>query len=126
MPSKPTRTASKLLDSVSPKPPRSTQRERLLRAMIELSAARGLQAVSVAQACARASVSTATFYEYFQTKEECLVCAYRDASAHVLEQAHPLTASGPRTEGEWAEAALAELQSVLGALESDPCAGQLV
>jgi len=54
-----------------------TQRQRLVQAMIELSAKSGYQEVSIAELCAGAGVSTVTFYEEFQDKEEALLSAYR-------------------------------------------------
>src|ERR1700751_3704938 len=52
-------------------------RQRLVQAMIELSAKSGYQGVSIAALGAGAGVSTVTFYEEFADKEDVLVSAYR-------------------------------------------------
>ena len=48
--------------------PKRSQRDRLLDAMIALTAQAGYQHVSIAQVSARAGVSRATFYEQFTDK----------------------------------------------------------
>jgi AcrR family transcriptional regulator len=49
------------------------QRDRILRAMIELVDERGYEAVKVSDVARRAHVSTATFYKLFGSKLECLL-----------------------------------------------------
>ena len=60
------------------------QRIRLINAMIELAAKAGYQAVSIAQVSSHAGVSSATFYEQFEDKEDCLLAAYDAARERVL------------------------------------------
>jgi AcrR family transcriptional regulator len=103
-----------------PKPKRS-QRERLVDAMIELSAQTGFQSVSVAQVTARAGVSTATFYEQFEDKEDCLLAAYRTVAERVFGNVRPVAG-----DGDWSEAARVALAPLLGALQSDPDAGRVL
>ena len=54
-----------------------SQRERLIDAMVELSAQRGYPAVSITELCSYAGVSPVTFYEQFESKEEAFLAAYR-------------------------------------------------
>ena len=75
---------SRARDSVSAKRPRGAQRERLLDAMIELSARVGYQQVSIAQVSSKAGVSSATFYEQFQDKEDCFAAAYWATARRVV------------------------------------------
>jgi AcrR family transcriptional regulator len=99
---------------------KATQRERLLHAMIELSARAGYQRVSIAQVSSRAGVSSATFYEQFEDKEDCLLAAYRAAAERVLGQ---MRLEGGR---DWSAAARGALDELLGALRRDPDAGRLL
>jgi AcrR family transcriptional regulator len=102
--------------------PKRTQRERLVDAMIELSARAGCQSVSVAQVGSRAGVSTATFYELFEEKEDCLLAAYRTVAERVFGQMRPVLVG----EDDWSAAARVALEPLLRALQSDPDAGRLL
>ncbi len=67
----------------------SNQRARLYGAMIELVAARGYEASTVAELCALAGVSKRTLYERFQGgKQQCFLATYeiivRRAEMHIL------------------------------------------
>src|SRR5438477_5547854 len=57
------------------------QRERLQRAMTELVAARGYQAVRILDLTQLAHVSRPTFYELYSDKEELLLSAYNDIAS---------------------------------------------
>src|SRR5439155_297556 len=57
------------------------QRERLQRAMTELIADRGYQAVRILDLTQLAHVSRPTFYELYPDKEELLLAAYNDIAA---------------------------------------------
>jgi AcrR family transcriptional regulator len=50
-----------------------SQRDRLMQGIAEELAERGYVRTTVAGACARAGVSTATFYELFRDKDDCLM-----------------------------------------------------
>ncbi|HVP01464.1 MAG TPA: helix-turn-helix domain-containing protein [Solirubrobacteraceae bacterium] len=54
-----------------------SQRARLLEAVAQVVADRGYQATTVAEIVRAAGVSRSTFYELFESKEQCLVEAYR-------------------------------------------------
>jgi AcrR family transcriptional regulator len=88
--------------------------------MIELAARTGYQRVTIAQVSSRARVSSATFYEQFEDKEDCLLAAYRAAAERVLGQMQ--LPGGP----DWSAAARGALSELLGALRSNPDAGRLL
>ena len=89
--------------------------------MIELCAQLGYQAVSVAQVSSKAGVSSATFYEQFEGKEDCLLAAYRAARARVFQQMGTV-----RTSSGWSEAARDTLEGLFSGLQADPDAGRLL
>jgi AcrR family transcriptional regulator len=61
-----------------------SQRERLLAAVVRVSAAKGYQASSVADILKQAGVGRETFYRHFNDKEACFVAA-NDALVESLE-----------------------------------------
>jgi AcrR family transcriptional regulator len=99
----------------------STQRERLVEAMIELSAQVGYQAASVAQVSARAGVSSATFYEQFADKEACMMAAYQLSRRRIFGHM-------PRVAGDasWSTAARELLGGLSAGLQQDPAAGRVL
>ena len=61
------------------------QRAKLLEAMVQVVAEKGYAAATVADAVRVAKVSRGTFYELFESKQACLMEAYR-LGIEVLEQ----------------------------------------
>jgi AcrR family transcriptional regulator len=57
---------------------------RLLDAMADAVAHKGYADTTIADLAARARVSRRTFYEHFNSKEECLIALYEAASAQAL------------------------------------------
>jgi AcrR family transcriptional regulator len=108
-------------DSVSDNRPKRSQRERLVKAMIELSARVGYQRVSIAQLSSQAGVSSATFYEQFDGKEDCLVAAYRAAAQRVFSQMQPVEG-----DSDWSDSARIILAGLMRGLQSDPDAGRVL
>lgn len=98
-----------------------SQRQRLIDAFIYLCARDGSQTITVAQISSHAGVSSATFYEQFQNKEDCLLAAYRAAAERLLAYAPPAGVSG-----DWADAACRTLRELASALQGDPDAGRLL
>lgn len=98
-----------------------TQRQRLVQAMIELSAKSGYQEVSIAELCAGAGVSTVTFYEEFADKEEALVSAYRVCAEGIFG---PMRSA--LLEAESSEVPRLALGAMLDAVARDPDAGRIV
>lgn len=83
-------------------------RERMLGAMLETSGERGYEGVAVRHVIERAGASRATFYRYFDDREDCFAQAYEGASEWLSRR---MLATARRQPG-WREglrAALAEL-----------------
>ncbi len=88
--------------------------------MIELSARDGYPEVSVARLCAHAGVSTASFYECFKDREDCLLAARDAAARRILPPLPPPGATAP------ADPLRLALAGILRALEHDPDAGRML
>lgn len=99
-----------------------TQRDRILQAITELTAQHGYQSVSIAQVSSRARVSSATFYELFDGKEECLLAAYRDTAERLIERIRAQSGA----QADWRGLARTALGSLLEALREDPEAGRML
>jgi AcrR family transcriptional regulator len=63
----------------------ASQRLRLVRAMAEVMAEKGYAKTSVADILRRARVSRETFYELFDSKQDCFMSAFEQAYAHILD-----------------------------------------
>ncbi len=107
--------------AVEPKPAKGTQEERLIDGMIEMCAQVGYVSVSVADVSAQAGVSSKTFYELFEDKEDCLLAAYRSSAGRLLANVQPVA-----EEGDWREAAQDVLEQLLGAIRDHPAAARLL
>lgn len=91
------------------------QRERLLDAAERLAAERGCAAVSIEALVKAAGVSTVTFYEYFEEKEECFLAAFERAlDAAAAELAEAAAGMG------WAEGFATGLRSALALVAAYP------
>ena len=64
-----------------------SQRERIFRAMAEVMAEKGYVATSVADVLRAAKVSRETFYEQFDSKEDCFMSAHAAAVEVVMASA---------------------------------------
>jgi len=99
---------------------RASQRERLIDAIVELAGQHGYQHLSIAQISTAAGVSSATFYEQFADREECLLAAYRDLTRRTL------STMGSLPEGEWAGAIRPAFTELLRIVQADPDAGRVM
>ena len=77
--------------------------------------------MSVAHVASRARVSTATFYEQFQDREDGLLAAYRTVVERILGQTRL-----PSGTTDWSDGARKVLAPLLNALQSDPDAGRVL
>lgn len=91
-----------------------------MNAMIELAARSGYQELSIAQLSSHAGVSSSTFYAQFNSKEDCLLAAYRAASEQILGGVQPLGDRG------WSETANSALTGLVRALQANAAAGRLL
>lgn len=83
-------------------------RERLLEAVLLASGEQGYEPIAVQDVIERAGASRATFYKYFDGKEDCFAQAYREAANWLYER----LLRTARRQPSWREglrAALAEL-----------------
>jgi AcrR family transcriptional regulator len=119
------RLASEPVSGRDAEPPRSTsatrQRERLLDATERLIAERGCAGTSIEAIVKAAGVSTITFYEHFQGKEECFVAAF-DRAVEQGAGALRVAAAEPPT---WPERFCTGLRALLEAIEADPSRARL-
>jgi AcrR family transcriptional regulator len=92
------------------------QRARLLEAMVQAVAEKGYEAATVADAVRLAKVSRGTFYELFDSKEACLLAAYR-LGYEVLESRIDVAIRPAR---DWREELRLGLRAYLETLEQDP------
>jgi AcrR family transcriptional regulator len=112
-----------MFDSAAPlagrNPPESdafSHRDRLLAAMAQAVAAKGLAGTTVADVVTLARVSRRTFYEHFATREECFVALYEAISA----QAFRVLAGAIEPERDWRPQIGEALQRYLALLASQP------
>jgi AcrR family transcriptional regulator len=105
----------------------ASQRLRLVRAMAEAMAENGYARTSVADVLRRARVSRETFYELFESKEDCFMSAFDQAYAHILERIATADRSTPAGAAERPpRESFAELfGDYLEALASDPVAARV-
>jgi AcrR family transcriptional regulator len=103
------------------------QRERILDAAERLSAERGVAGTSIEALVKEAGVSSVTFYEYFEGKEECFAAALdRAVEATALDLA--VTAAGdPATGGlTWSEEVATGLRALTKLIPAQPERARLV
>jgi TetR/AcrR family transcriptional regulator len=62
---------------------KSTQRERLIAAMVEVTNRRGYAGANVSAVIAQAGVSRPTFYDYFVDREECFAATIEDVQGRL-------------------------------------------
>ena len=100
-----------------------SQRTRMLRAVLEVVAAKGWQETRITDIIARAGVSRKTFYEHFEEKDECFLAAY-DAELTQLTEA---VASAFLGEGArpWTDQVRAAVTAFLRYLAERPAAARV-
>jgi AcrR family transcriptional regulator len=99
-----------------------SQRERLLAAVVRATAAKGYEAMSVADILEQAGVGRQSFYELFADKLDCLLAAY-DLLVDDLATTTTAELEGP---GPWPERVRSALAAVLEWLASNPDAAQVM
>jgi AcrR family transcriptional regulator len=95
--------------------------------MIELAAEVGYHRVSVARISAQAGVSSATFYERFSSKDDCMLAAYQNAGERIFG---PMRTAARVHEAESGRERLSvirdSLAALLGSVQGDPRAARVV
>lgn len=95
-----------------------SQRNRIHQAMVEVVAERGYPETRVVDVIGVAGVSRKTFYELFDSKEDCFLAAYDVLLGNLLEEAGNAFESRPGAS--WAERIGAALQALLEHLAAHP------
>jgi AcrR family transcriptional regulator/DNA-binding MarR family transcriptional regulator len=98
------------------------QRARILAAMVDVVAERGVGNISVAHVVARSGVSRRTFYELFEDREDCLLAACEEALERIVAVVLPAY-DGPTR---WREKMRAGLATLLRFLEYERGRGWLL
>lgn len=99
-----------------------SQRERLMAAIVRVSAEKGYRATSVADVLRVAGVGRESFYKHFKDKEDCFLCA-NDVLVAALE-ARVIEAY--ERSGTWPERVCAGLAATLEWLAANPDAAQVM
>ncbi len=102
------------------------QRERILDAAERLSAERGIAGTSIEALVKEAGVSSVTFYEFFDGKEECFAAAFdRVVEAAALDLA--VAAAGDPAAGglTWSEEVATGLRALIGLIDAAPARARL-
>ncbi|MFL5870387.1 MAG: TetR/AcrR family transcriptional regulator [Solirubrobacterales bacterium] len=99
-----------------------SQRLRLLRAMAEVMAEKGYAATSVADILRRARVSRETFYELFESKQDCFMGAFEEAYGHLLDA---VSSTRGNARGSRRERFSTVLRDYLEALALEPAAARV-
>jgi AcrR family transcriptional regulator len=99
----------------------SIQRARLLNAMIEVAAERGYLGASVGHVVARAGMSRRTFYEMFESREDCFLAAFDTG----VERAAAALAQGYERERTWRGGVRAALIELLELLDREPALARM-
>jgi AcrR family transcriptional regulator len=102
------------------------QRRRLLLAMREVSSEVGLAGATVGQVCKRSRMSRRTFYELFDSRDDCFLAAFEAALEQVSERVIPAwRPSGPDgavkgVGGRWRDRVRASLEALLVLFDEQP------
>jgi AcrR family transcriptional regulator len=97
------------------------QRARILAAMVEVVAERGVGHTTIAHVVARSGVSRRTFYELFEDREDCFLAAFDDA----IEQIATVVIPAYEQPDAWRERIRSGLASLLELLDREPALARL-
>jgi AcrR family transcriptional regulator len=100
----------------------SSQRRRLQAAVIEVTAARGFEAVTVADVLEVAGVGRETFYELFDDKRDCMLAAH----AELLDELEVCLRGAYLGEEPWPQRARAAVAAALGFFAARPAAARFL
>lgn len=97
-------------------------RERLLEAMLVVSGELGYEQVAVKHVIERARASRATFYKYFEDREDCFAQAHRDASEWLFRR----MMGAARRQPTWREGLRAALAEMLEFCANQPAVAKAI
>lgn len=92
------------------------QRERLIAGLAEAVAENGYAATTIAHITRHAAVSRRTFYEHFNSKDECFVAAYDTVMVELRQRVDQAF----NEEEEWPQAVRAGIAAMLEFLTAEP------
>jgi AcrR family transcriptional regulator len=101
------------------------QRQRLLDAAERLIAERGCKGTSIEALVKAAGVSSITFYERFEGKEECFAAAFDRAVEETVAGMREATAGEAGRELTWPEQVSTALRALLSMVAADPARGRM-
>jgi AcrR family transcriptional regulator len=99
----------------------SNQRQRILRAVVEVASGTGYGGLTVRDVITRAGVSRRTFYEHFDNKEQAFLAAYELVVTRLAEEVRASSTQGQS----WCERMSLGLATFLDRLSSDPALAHL-
>jgi AcrR family transcriptional regulator len=99
-----------------------SQRERLLAAVVRVSAAKGYEATSVADILEEAGVGRESFYELFADKQDCMIAA----RALLIEDLADAIGAAFEEPGTWIDRVRNALAASLDWFAADPIAGRVL
>lgn len=99
-----------------------SQRERLLAAVVRVTAANGYESTSVADVLEEAGVGRESFYELFEDKKDCLLAA----RGILVDDLSATVAEAYNQPGPWADRVRSALAAMLDWLAADPAAAKVV
>jgi AcrR family transcriptional regulator/DNA-binding MarR family transcriptional regulator len=92
------------------------QRARMLAAMVDVAAERGVADTAIAHVVARSGVSRRTFYDIFTDREDCFLAAFDDAVERAAETIGPVCMAAHG----WRDRMREGLTALLGFCERNP------
>jgi len=99
-----------------------SQRERLLAAVVRVTASNGYESTSVADVLEEAGVGRESFYELFEDKKDCLL----SARGILVDDLNATVATAYDEPGPWADRVRNALAAMLGWFAADPAAAKVV
>jgi AcrR family transcriptional regulator len=99
-----------------------SQRERLVAAVVQVTAVNGYASTSVADILEEAGVGRESFYELFEDKKDCLLAA----RAILVDDLEAAVSAAYRNSGPWAERVRHGLAAMLDWCAADPAAARVV
>ena len=96
------------------------QRRRLLLAMRELSSEVGLANATVGQVCKRSRMSRRTFYELFDSRDDCFLAAFEQALEQIGDRVLPVWQESVAGGGRWTDRVRAGLEAMLVLFDEQP------
>lgn len=99
----------------------SNQRQRILRAVVEVASGTGYGDLTVRDVITRAGVSRRTFYEHFENKEQAFLAAYELVVTRLAEEVQASSTRGRS----WCETISLGLATFVDRLAGDPALAHL-